>query len=197
MYLHNYLSALVYVEYFFVTNYLLLTNSVGYVVDKCPICPGIAMMAYYAAEYTIHSLRDVSQFFVSSEWNLRNLSYSLGDGTPFTFFAPINAGWDFLTLDDTTRLATDKWKRHLWDLLKHFLYQGEYSEQELKEMVLNNGRKPLNLTMMTGEKIMLDYDESRDVVKVGPGEIYFSDVRGVDGYVRLLRTEEHLCIFLP
>ena len=138
------------------------------------------MLSNYAAEYTIHNLRDVSQLFVGSEWNLRNLSQSVGDGGPVTVFAPINTGWNFFTLEDTTRLATDKWKRHLWDMLKHLILQGEYSKEDLKAMVTENGG-PLNMTMLTGETTVLDFDTDRNELTLDGGDIYFTDVRGVDG----------------
>ena len=142
------------------------------------------MLANYAAEYTIHNLRDVSQLFVGSEWNLRNLSQSVGDGGPVTLFAPINTGWNFFTLEDTTRLATDKWKRHLWDLLKHLLVQGWHTHANLKSMLMEKGGI-MNMTMLTGENVTFNYDADRNKVMVGGGDIYFSDIRGVDGYVQI------------
>jgi uncharacterized surface protein with fasciclin (FAS1) repeats len=161
----------------------LSSNGVGYILDKCPICPGIAMLANYAAEFTNHGLRDVSQLFVGSEWNLRNMSMSVGAGGPLTLFAPTNTGFDFFTLDDTTRLATDKWKRHLWDLLKHFLVDGELTKEDLKTRVQTQGK--FNMTMLTGEPVLFDYDVDRNVVLVEGGDLYFPDVLGVDGYVCL------------
>ena len=139
------------------------------------------MLTNYAAEYTIHNLRDVSQLFVGSEWNLRDLRQSVGFGTEITLFAPINTAWNFFTLEDTTRLATDKWKRHLWDLLKHLITQGRFTHADLQGMVAANGGKPVNITMLTGEQSVLSYDAARNVVMINGGDLYFTNVKGVDG----------------
>ena len=155
-------------------------DRVGYVVDKCLICPGVAMLTNYAAEYTIHNLRDVSQFLIASGWNLRDLSLSVGDGGPITMIAPVNAAWNFLNLDDTVRLATDKWKRHLFDLLKHLLIQGQYSKEDLKSLVEANGG-PVNVTMLNGEHSVVTYDLQQNLVMIDGGKLFFSDVNGVDG----------------
>ena len=155
-------------------------DRVGYVVDRCLICPGVAMMADYAAQKTIHNMEDVSQFFVASEWNLRNLSLSVGDGGPVTLIAPSNTAWNFLGLQEKTRLATDKWKRHLWDLLKHLLIQGKYAKEDLKRIVEENGG-PVNVTMLSGEHVVVTYDLALNLVMVDGGKLFLSDISGVDG----------------
>lgn len=162
--------------------WFLASNGVGYVLDKCIICSGIAMLADYAAEYSTLNTKDAAQLFWGTEWNLRNLSSSVGDGTPLTMFASINTGFNFFTLEDTTRLSTDKWRRHLWDLTSHFLTQGVYSREKLMNMTKTNGGA-WNLTMLTGENVTIDVDESRNMVLVDGGDLFMYDMKGQDGYV--------------
>lgn len=140
------------------------------------------MLTNYAAEYTRFSMYDVAQLFIGSEWNMRNLSLSVGDGSPVTMFAAVNTAFDkWFTLEDTTRLSTDKWRRHLWDLLKHFLLQGKYTKNDLKDLVLNNSGNPVNITMLTGQNVLLEYDQERNMLLLEGGDIFFGDIKGVDG----------------
>lgn len=159
----------------------LASNGYGYVVDKCIVCSGVAMLANYAAEFTNYNLRDVSQFFIASEWNLRNLSLSVGDGGKVTLFACADTGFNRFNLEDTTKLASDKWKPHQWDLLRHNILQGEYTEQDLIDLYYNNSGMEYNLTALSGQNITFDYDEEREVVLVQGGDLWFSDIKGVDG----------------
>jgi len=139
------------------------------------------MLLNVAAEYTVYNLRDTAQFFISSEWNLRNLSRSVGDGGPVTMFASTNSGYNFFNLEDTTRLATDKWKPHMWDLLRHMMVQGVYLEQDLKDLYVGNGNQEYNLTSLAGQPITIGYDSGRNVVQVDGGDLFYADIKGVDG----------------
>jgi uncharacterized surface protein with fasciclin (FAS1) repeats len=162
--------------------WFLASNGVGYVLDKCIICSGIAMLTDYAAEFSSLNTKDAAQLFWGTEWNLRNLSLSVGDGGPLTMFASINTGFNFFTLEDTTRLSTDKWRRHLWDLASHFLTQGKYTRDHLINITKTNGGA-WNLTMLTGENVTIDFDESRNMVLVDGGDLFMHDMQGQDGYV--------------
>lgn len=160
----------------------LASNGVGYVLDKCIICSGIAMLTDYASQYSSINTKDAAQLFWGTEWNLRNLSSAVGDGGPLTLFASINTGFSFFTLEDTTRISTDKWRRHLWDLASHFLTQGVYTKERLIDITKTNGG-PWQLTMLTGENITIDYDEARNMVLVEGGDLFLHDIQGQDGYV--------------
>lgn len=143
------------------------------------------MLTEYASEFTRNNMKDIAQYFTASEWNRRNLSMSVGDGGPITLFAPVNTGWGKVTGFDTTRLSTDMWKPHMWDMLRHMLVQGNYTEKELRQMVIDN-KGPYNITTLAGQHILLDIDKERDKLLVDDGEVFYSDIHGVDGYVLLL-----------
>jgi len=153
---------------------------IAYAVDKCLVCPGVSMLAEYASEYTVHNTKDVAQFFISSEWNLRNLSLSVGDGGPVTLFASLNSGWDALTGEDITRLSTDMWKPHQWDFLRHMMVQGNWTEVELRQMVSEAGGM-FNMTSLANQTLYLQVDEDRDVLMVNGGDLFYPDIHGVDG----------------
>lgn len=141
------------------------------------------MLAEYAAEYTIHNMKDVSQFFTSSEWNRRNLSMNegVGDGGPVTLFAAVNTGWDALTGEDITRLSTDMWKPHQHDFLRHMMIQGNFTEEELRQMVEAEESGILNVTSLANQTLYLEIDEDRDKLMVNGGDVFMNDIHGVDG----------------
>jgi hypothetical protein len=144
------------------------------------------MLMNYAAEYTKHMMRDHAQFFIASEWNLRNLSLSVGDGGPITLFACSDPGFSIFNLDDVTRLASDKWKPHQWDLLRHNLLQGIWTEQDLIDKWYES-RSAYNLETLAGQNITFDYDETRQVLTVDGGDLWYPNIKGVDGYVFQLK----------
>jgi uncharacterized surface protein with fasciclin (FAS1) repeats len=159
--------------------------SVGYVVDKCQVCLGIAMLTNIASEYTLkYNLRDASQFFVASLWNLRNLSQSVGDGTDVTLFASVNSGWWFFNLEDVTRLASDEWHPHKLDLLRHMLVQGRYTYGDLYARYQNEG--PYNLTSLAGQPLQVGYNEANKTITIEKGNFLYKDIYGVDGIVHFV-----------
>lgn len=135
------------------------------------------MLAQYAADYTNYNVKDASQFFWASEWNLRDLNLSVGNGTQVTLFISLNSGWTEFNLQDTTRLATDKWQRHLWDLLSHMLVQGEWSYEKMEAKYNETGA--FNFTMLTGEPILVDKKDGE--ITFGDADIIYKDIKGVDG----------------
>jgi hypothetical protein len=48
-------------------------EKIGYVIDKCIVCSGIALMAKFATAWTPFDLKDTAQFSTSTLWNLRDL----------------------------------------------------------------------------------------------------------------------------
>ncbi|GKY93565.1 hypothetical protein MPSEU_000323900 [Mayamaea pseudoterrestris] len=157
----------------------LAANGVGYVVDKCLVCPGVSMLAEYVEEFTQHNLKDVAQMFISSEWNRRNLSLNVGDGGPITLFAAINDGWFEVNSEDVTRLSTDMWKPHQLDLLRHMMVQGNWSYNTLQDKLSSEG--PYNLTSLAGQNLTVSFDEEKDLLSIAGGSLFYQDVQGVDG----------------
>jgi hypothetical protein len=158
-------------------------HSVGYVIDKCPICPGIAMLIDYATEYAggRYNLRQTSDFFIASLWNLRNLSKSAGDGSEVTLFASNDDGWKVFNLQDVTRLASDLWNPHKLDLLRHSLIQGRWSYNDLLQRYQTDGS--FNVTSLAGQPISIGYNEINKTITVAGGDIFYKDVTGTDGFV--------------
>ena len=159
----------------------LANNGYGYVVDKCIVCSGVSMLANYAAEFTKYNMRDISQFMIASEWNLRNLSRSVGDGGPITLLAAADVGFNIFNLEDTTRLASDKWKPHQWDLLRHNILQGEYTEQDFIDLWYDNNKMDYNLTTLSGQNVTFGYNEVTKKVQVEGGDLWYPNIKGVDG----------------
>jgi uncharacterized surface protein with fasciclin (FAS1) repeats len=138
------------------------------------------MLVQYAGDWSPFDTRATSQFLISSEWNMRNLSLSVGSGDKLTMFAPVLQAWDVLNQDDIVRLASDKWKPHQWELLGNILVEGVWLEQDLKDKYNEEGG-PFTLTTLVNQTIPIDYDEERDVVMVSGGDLFFADIKGVDG----------------
>lgn len=166
--------------YFLHANALSFLHRVGYIVDKCLVCPGISMLVEYASEFTSHNMKDVSQMFVSSEWNRRNLSLNVGDGSPVTLFASTNEGWFEVNGEDVTRLSTDEWKPHQWDMLRHMMVQGNWTYQMLQDRLTAN-RGPYNLTSLAGQNLTVKLNEKQTTLTIAGGEIFYPNVVGVDG----------------
>lgn len=138
------------------------------------------LVNYAAVRKTIFDMKDMAQFLIASEWNMRNLSSSIGDGGPITMFAAIGSGWSMVNLEDTVRLSTDKWKPHLLDLLSHSVVQGTVTHDDLIDQYNNNGG-PFNLTTLAGQQISIDYDAARNKVVFEGGDIILENIKGIDG----------------
>jgi Fasciclin domain len=152
------------------------------------------MLTDVASEYTIYNTLDVAQFFRASEWNLRDLRLSVGDGSDLTLFASINTGWSIFNTDDTTRLAGDEWKPHQLDMLSHMLVQGRWTEQDLKDKYETNGA--FNLTSLLNQSIPVDFDSATGFITIAGGDLFFPDIQGVDGYVTSLCRSCRVAMFL-
>ena len=164
------------------------SNGVGYVVDKCPICPGVAMLNAYTDEYTNHQTGDTAQLFRASQWNLRNLSLSIGSGQKLTVFSPTDSAWQKDVDEDVVvRVSTLKYIRHLWNFLEHMAIEGEFTRQDLIDLWNTNGQQPYNMTSVSGEDVEFDYDPTTETLTIDGGDIYFSDIRGVDGLLHLVQ----------
>lgn len=145
------------------------------------------MLANYAAEFTMHNLKDISQYFVSSEWNLRNLSLSIGDGSPVTLLAADNTAFFEVTGTDTTRLSTDMWRPHLHDFLRHMVLQGNYTDADLKALAEGNGGA-VNMTTLSGQTIEISVSEESGNLQVEGGDVTYANIHGVDGQVHFIKA---------
>lgn len=164
----------------------LANNGVGFIVDKCVVCSGVAMLLNYAAVFVeALNLEDASQFWETSEWNLRNVSMSTGNGSKVTVFAAIDNAYNVFNPEDVTRISTDKWKNHQWNFLNHQTLQGEYYAKDFIRLWEENLGKPYNLTALSGENITFDYDEERNMVLIQDGDFIQTDIKGVDGLMHI------------
>jgi hypothetical protein len=88
------------------------------------------------------------------------------------------------------------WKPHQLDFLKGMIVQGNLSEAQLRKYVAD-GNGSYNLTTLANQTMELTIDETRDVLLVAGGDLYFSDIHGVDGMlhfttkVPLVRSVTH------
>jgi hypothetical protein len=62
------------------------------------------------------------------------------------------------------------------------MLQGIYLEQDLKDLYEVNAGE-YNLTSLAGENITFGYDAARDLIQYQGGDLFFTDIKGVDGYV--------------
>ena len=170
------------------TNYYYYYDSVGYVTDKCLVCPGIAMLVGYAADYAGLGGKLTSDLLQATGWNLRDLSLSVGSGGRMTLFASLASDWgDILPPEDFARLTTDpQWKLHFLDILKSMLVQGMYDGPALVRLVTEDGG-PIQLTTLNGDILEIGFDPGQNRVTVNGLELFVANLRAVDGYVLMLR----------
>jgi hypothetical protein len=142
------------------------------------------MLTGFAGDYTTYNMKDSSQFFGASEWNLRDLRLSVGNGEKLTLFAAISTGWSFFNTEDMTRLATDEWKRHMLDLLSHMIVQGEFTQADLQTRFESEG--PFNLTTLVNQTIEVGYDSSEGKLTIDGAFVIFGDMQGVDGRLHFI-----------
>ena len=141
------------------------------------------MLVDVASIHTAYNLEDNAQLLGATEWNLRDIRQSVGDGTDVTMFASINTGWDFFNRDDMLRIVTDKWKIHMWNLMEHTMVQGAWTKKALADRYNEIG--PYKLTSLAGEPIQVDWNPVKNEVTVAGGELFFPNIQGPDGLVHL------------
>lgn len=160
-------------------------NGVTQIVDKPLVAPGLAMVMGFCADFTTINLKDMYQYYVSSGWNLRNLTRSIGtDQGSFNVFAPLQDGFGSFNIEVGVRISTLEWERHLWDFLLHLTVEPARTSEEWTELVKDNGGK-MSVKMLSGFPIeMAIIDEELTINKariIGP-----YDMQGVDGYIHLV-----------
>jgi uncharacterized surface protein with fasciclin (FAS1) repeats len=160
-------------------------HRLGYITDKCLVCPGIGKLVELADVATDLDVADTAQFFaLATELNLRDLRTSMGTGGPITLFASIKSGWQHFNDQEMTRLRSQEWAVHRLDLLKNMMVQGAYSAEDLLRL-WQEEKGAYNLTTMNGESLVIDYIEEKELLTVGAGLIWVANMEGVDGYLHL------------
>jgi hypothetical protein len=141
------------------------------------------MLVNVSSQFTSYQVGDTAMFFRASEWNMRDLRTSVGNGTDVTLFASIDKGWSYFNNEDKVRLTTDEWKRHQWDLLSHMMVHGIHTEETLRSRFEREG--PYNLTSLAHQPLMIDFDATTSQVTMEKGNLFKTDMKGVDGLVHL------------
>lgn len=90
------------------------THRIGYILDKCLVCPGVAMLLQLADELTDLDVHDTARFLSLStdHLNFRDLTQSVGTGGPITLFGSIQSGWETFDATEVARLNSDLWYPH-------------------------------------------------------------------------------------
>ena len=156
-------------------------NSVTQIVKKPLVPPGLAMLMGFCAEYTTINLKDMAQYYKSSEWNLRNLTKSIGtDQGSFNVFAPLQSGYGEFNIEVAVRISTLEWKRHLWDFLLHMTVEPAHTTDEWYDIVEGAGGY-LQVKMLSGFNTTMEINEDGDLTIDGPKFLKPYDMKGVDG----------------
>ena len=140
------------------------------------------MVMDFAAEYTSINLKDMAQYYRSSEWNLRNLTRSIGTGQgSFNVFAPLQSGFGEFNIEVGVRISTLEWKRHLWDFLLHMTVEPARTNEEWYQLV-NDAGGYLQVKMLSGFNTTMQIDEEGELTIDGARMLKPYDMKGVDGY---------------
>jgi hypothetical protein len=159
-----------------------LHSSVTQIVTKPLVPPGVAMIMEFCAEYTTINLKDMAQYYRSSEWNRRNLTTSIGTQQgSFNVFAPLQSGFGEFNIEVAVRISTLEWRRHLWDFLLHLTVEPAYTTEELRDLVEDAGGV-LEMKMLSSFNTTLALDEKGNLTINGAHFLKPYDMKGVDGY---------------
>ncbi|CAB9502787.1 expressed unknown protein [Seminavis robusta] len=150
------------------------------------IPPGLAMLMQFCADYTTINLKDMAQYYRSSEWNLRNLSKSIGTQQgSFSVFAPLQDGYGVFNIEVGVRISTLEWKRHLWDFLLHLTMEPAYTTDELYQLLEDAGGT-MEVKMLSGFHTTFALDDEGELTIDGARLLKPYDMKGVDGYIHLV-----------
>ena len=139
------------------------------------------MIMIFCADYTTINLKDMAQYYISSEWELRNLTKSIGTGHgSFNVFAPLQDGYGEFNIEVGVRISTLEWKRHLWDFLLHMTVEPAYTTEELYELVTDAGGY-LEMKMLSGFNTTLRIEPDGELTIDGARFLKPYDMKGVDG----------------
>lgn len=139
------------------------------------------MLMIFCADYTTINLKDMAQYYRSSEWNLRNLTTSIGTAQgSFNVFAPLQDGYGEFNIEVAVRISTLEWRRHLWDFLLHMTVEPAYTTEELYEVVTDAGGY-LEMKMLSGFNTTFEIDQEGELTIDGARFLKPYDMKGVDG----------------
>jgi len=140
----------------------------------------------FMAQFTTINLKDMAQYYKSSEWDLRNLTRSIGTGQgSFNVFAPLQDGCGEFNIEVAVRITTLEWRRHLWDFLLHTTAEPARTTEELYEAVeAADGFLPVK--MLSGFETTFEIDDEGEITIDGARMLKPYDVKGVDGYIHLV-----------
>ena len=156
-------------------------HSVTQIVKKPLVPPGIAMLMKFCADFTTINLKDMAQYYISSGWNIRNLTKSIGtDQGSFNVFAPIQDGYGEFNIEVAVRISTLEWQRHLWDFLLHMTVEPQRSMEEWKAMTEDAGGY-MQVKMLSGFNTTFEIDEDGELTIDGARFLKPYDMLGVDG----------------
>lgn len=139
------------------------------------------MLMGYTGDFTTINLKDMHQFFVSSDWNLRDLTKSIGTAQGnFSIFCPLEDGFGDFNNEVADRLSTIEWKRHLWNFLLHLTVEPALTYEEWYIRVQNNGGSE-TVKMLSSFYTTLRIDDDQELTIDGSRFRRPNDLKGVDG----------------
>ena len=96
--------------------------------------------------------------------------------------APADGALTALPLAERERLLDPIWSSHLEDLLKHWLLDEPYTQDELRQAATASSGGSLELTMLSGSSVTITADSINGELFVDGG-LFFqpANLRGVDG----------------
>lgn len=121
------------------------------------------------------------QFYISSEWDLRDLTKSIGTAQGnFSVFCPLEDGFGDFNNEIADRISTLEWQRHMWDFLLHLTVEPALTYDEWKTRVKNNGGEE-TVKMLSGFNTTFRVDEQDNLLIDGSLFREPSNLKGVDG----------------
>ena len=149
-------------------------------MKKPLVPPGLAEVLGYTALFTTINLKDMHQYYVSSGWNLRNLTKSIGTGHgSFNVFAPLQGGFGEFNIEVAVRISTLEWQRHLWDFLLHLTVEPAHTQEEWTQIVTDAGGY-LEVKMLSGFNTTMRIEDGELTID-GAKFLRPANLKGVDG----------------
>ena len=161
-------------------------HSVGQIVDRLLVPPGIIEFMDITSRFTDITLKDSVMLFKASGWDRRDMTKSMGgvaDDSTLNVFVPVQGGFGALDAENKARLMAPHWKRHLRNFLQHLMFAPAMTMDELKAWVQSQGGTAQK-TMLSGKDATFQIDGNTGELTVGDGGGKFIrpyDMKAVDG----------------
>jgi hypothetical protein len=156
-------------------------SSVTQIVQKPLVPPGLAMVMGYTGDFTTINLKDIHQFYISSEWNLRDLTKSIGTAQGnFSVFSPLEDGFGDFNNEVADRISTLEWMRHMWDFLLHLTVEPALTRDQWYQRV-QEANNSLSVKMLSGFNTNFVIDENDVMLIDGSPFRNPYDLKGIDG----------------